>query len=145
MACICACWFLSSLSFSLTPPFSPHPTAPNISLRSFLCTQPEGENVGLATCTAQLTMATAWHKTSALSSVAMSFWTSTEFWDTEVYNREDRLGGFNIVSPVITGRSGAWPKVDAFSNVGITFVPVEEGEELVFPYILNIAYKVGAA
>ena len=141
MACICACWFLSSLSFSLTPPFSPHPTAPNISLRSFLCTQPEGENVGLATCTAQLTMATAWHKTSALSSVAMSFWTSTASWD-----EDEMLEDFNIVSPVITGTTGAWPsKVNAFSNVGITFVPVEEGEELVFPYILNIAYKVGAA
>jgi len=105
-------------------------------LRSFFCTYSMGAGSDLAPCTGQLTMNTNWHKTTSLSSVATSFWTNPESWDTY-----SALEDFDIVAPVITGTTGAWPsKVGAFSNIGVTYVDNYE-----FPYILNIAYKVGAA
>ncbi len=97
-----------------------------------------GAGSELAPCTGQLTMNTNWHKTTSLSSVAMSFWTSTASW---AGTPEQLLEGFNIVAPVVTGTTGAWPsKVGAISNVTTTFV---DTAELEYPYILNIAYKVG--
>ena len=107
-------------------------------MRSFSCTDPQVASSGLAPCTAQLTLNTDWHKKSDVSSLALSFFTSTEEWGNN--NLNDIRENFNIVASVITGTTGAWPsKVGAISNIGLTYVDNYE-----FPYILDIAYKVGA-
>ncbi len=139
---MCASCFFVILFANTLPQHTHTHTHTHALSRSFLCTYPlvgidEDFGSGLAPCTGQLTMFTDWHKTSSLSSVAMSFWTSMESWFTD--NDVEILEDFDIIAPVITGTTGAWPKVGAFSNVAMEF----ELNEM-FPFILNIAYKVGA-
>jgi hypothetical protein len=99
---------------------------------SIFCSYNLNAGSGLAPCTGELTMFTAWHKTTALSSLAASFWTSSDSF-TEGLDPEE----FSIVAPVVTGRTGAWPKVEA-----ITSITTEPRESLLYPIELTINYKV---
>jgi hypothetical protein len=97
---------------------------------SIFCSYNLNAGSGLAPCTAELTMFTAWHKTTGLSSLAASFWTSSDYFINGV-------GHLNIVAPVVTGRTGAWPKVDAITSITTT-----PRESLFFPIELTVHYKV---
>ncbi len=104
-------------------------TCPTLVFASVTCSQEFNLNLA-APCTMILSVDTAWHKTTAVSTLTGSFWM-----DPNAYV-EQNPEVITMFYPVVTGTTGAWGKPEAFQNLALT--PVTEENT----YRLTMQYKV---
>ncbi len=102
-------------------------TCPTLVFGSVTCSA--DINAPAAPCTMMLSVDTAWHKTTSVSTLAGSFWMAPS-----VYVDNDVI---TMIYPVVRGVTGAWGKPEAFQNLALTPIGTSTDN-----YRLTMQYKV---